>query len=457
MKKLFTILFCLIGLASFGQTPLKTKQITADTARIKKLTVDPVLLTGYGTLFNKNDSLHFESPVKDWNLGKIVYQDSLGYYVMRSDSTTMFVTPSQLTDSLNIVRDTLAKHTDTLELHRVQIAGKQPAGDYATNTQLGAKLDTTLAPYITRMNWPISYADRLKWDGGTGTWFNAVNGRSALGLGDMALETKSRYRLQTDHDSLSTLDEKSYNSLDNKPDLTVYAGKDTLALYRKLANHDSLSALDERSYNSLTDKPDLTVLASKDTLAYYRKLTNHDSLSTLDEKSYTSLTDKPDLSQYATNTALGAKLDTMKATYTDRLHWNTAYTDRLKWDGGSTGLVQSTALTSLGLSVGATLLPAGTTGNLLWHNGTAWVPSTGLSTDGTNIGIGVSGFQEASLDIKRASGISNLQLQSPNGLNKWMLQADANYENDGYFGIFDNYGLCFCRVASPIYIIYLKT
>jgi lysophospholipase L1-like esterase len=37
------------------------------------------------------------------------------------------------------------------------------------------------------------------------------------------------------------------------------------------------------------------------------------------------LTDTPDLSGYATNTALGAKLDTTKATYADRLHWNDAY------------------------------------------------------------------------------------------------------------------------------------
>jgi hypothetical protein len=101
MKKLLTILFCLIGLATFGQTPLKTKQITADTARLKNLTVNPVLLSGYGTLFVKNDSLHFESPVKDWNLGKIVYQDSLGYYVMRSDSTTVFATPTQVAKSQN--------------------------------------------------------------------------------------------------------------------------------------------------------------------------------------------------------------------------------------------------------------------------------------------------------------------------------------------------------------------
>jgi hypothetical protein len=59
--------------------------------------------------------------------------------------------------------------------------------------------------------------------------------------------------------------------------------------FRKLNNHDSLSTLDEKSYNSLTDKPDLTV---------YRLLNNHDSLSTLQEKNYSSLDGKPDLTVY---------------------------------------------------------------------------------------------------------------------------------------------------------------
>lgn len=59
--------------------------------------------------------------------------------------------------------------------------------------------------------------------------------------------------------------------------------------YRKLNNHDSLSTLDEKSYNSLTDKPNLAI---------YRLLNNHDSLSTLDEKAYASLTGKPDLTVY---------------------------------------------------------------------------------------------------------------------------------------------------------------
>lgn len=61
-----------------------------------------------------------------------------------------------------------------------------------------------------------------------------------------------------------------------------------LRLYRLLNNHDSLSVLDEKSYNSLTDKPNLAI---------YRQLNDPDSLSHLQERSYLSLTDVPDLTQ----------------------------------------------------------------------------------------------------------------------------------------------------------------
>jgi len=77
------------------------------------------------------------------------------------------------------------------------------------------------------------------------------------------------------------------------------------ATYRQKTDHDSLSMLDEKSYNSLTDKPDLTS---------YRQKTDHDSLSALDEKSYNSLTDKP-TSLPASDVYLWAKAAT-KPTYT---------------------------------------------------------------------------------------------------------------------------------------------
>jgi hypothetical protein len=101
--------------------------------------------------------------------------------------------------------------------------------------------------------------------------WNSVSGVSQiLNKPDLSI-----YRLLNNHDSLSNLDEKNYSSLIGKPDLSIY---------RTFVNHDSLMNLDERSYNSLTDKPNLSL---------YRLLTNHDSLSSLDERSYNSLTDKP--------------------------------------------------------------------------------------------------------------------------------------------------------------------
>src|ERR1035437_6948876 len=94
--------------------------------------------------------------------------------------------------------------------------------------------------------------------------------------------TLSIYRMNNDHDSLNTLQEKSYNSLTDKPILTIY---------RQNNDHDSLNTLQEKSYNSLNDKPTLTV---------YRQNNDHDSLSTLQEKAYSSLSGKPTLGTAAT-------------------------------------------------------------------------------------------------------------------------------------------------------------
>jgi hypothetical protein len=43
-------------------------------------------------------------------------------------------------------------------------------------------------------HWETAYDDRLKWDGGS-TGLTAATGRTSLGLGDMALETKANYAL----------------------------------------------------------------------------------------------------------------------------------------------------------------------------------------------------------------------------------------------------------------------
>jgi hypothetical protein len=163
-----------------------------------------------------------------------LFTDSLSVPNVAFNATTWNGSYSVFTKNAfrdEIIRYRLLSDHDSLstlqERSYTSLTDKPDLSGYATTTQLGTKLDTVQAPYLTRIHWPVSYDERNHWDGGTGDWFNATNGRSALGLGDMALETKSRYRLQTDHDSLSTLDEKSYNSLDNKPDLTILAPKDT--------------------------------------------------------------------------------------------------------------------------------------------------------------------------------------------------------------------------------------
>ncbi len=151
-----------------------------------------------------------------------------------------------------------------------------------------------------------------------------------------------------DHDSLSTLDEKSYNSLTDKPNITYYPSlqdtlndryrrKDTatVLLSRTRASHDyqpkgiyvtSIATTSPITGGTITSTgtiaiiPDTlaawrtkqnqwkndsvnytkkTYVDNRDTLVRqytrgrYRTMSNHDSLSKLDERSYESLTSKP--------------------------------------------------------------------------------------------------------------------------------------------------------------------
>ena len=164
MKKLLSILFCLISLASFGQTPIKTWQLIADTARLKNNTVKPVLLSGYGTLFNKNDSLHFESPVKDWNLGKLVYQDSLANYVMTADSTTVFATPTQVAKSQNnfVQKNELgsAAMADVSQFVQPQMYIKVIASNGENNIPVVSPLQTT-----TKIFYNGTLIENTRWSG----------------------------------------------------------------------------------------------------------------------------------------------------------------------------------------------------------------------------------------------------------------------------------------------------
>jgi hypothetical protein len=161
----------------------------------------------------------------------------------------------------------------------------------------------------------------------------------------------------------------TWNNANGVP--TKNAIRDEIIRYRLLSNHDSLSTLDERSYNSLTDKPTIPSITPANVTAGSNKITfggtptgaalqpfsidvdqtkiDHNSL--LNYKAtkhfYQSAIDSinPSLAtgllkvttgtgklsvatagtDYITTTQLGAKLDTTSATYADRLHWGLGY------------------------------------------------------------------------------------------------------------------------------------
>jgi len=110
---------------------------------------------------------------------------------------------------------------------------------------------------------------------------------------------------------------------------------DTLQYYRLLNNHDSLSTLQEKNYSSLNGKPDLTI---------YRLQTNHDSLSTLQEKNYSSLDGLPTLPNNSVQSLSGTTVTMnvnsgLRATLT--LSGTTTLTITNLIDGGE-GLIEVT-------------------------------------------------------------------------------------------------------------------
>lgn len=146
---------------------------------------------------------------------------------------------------------------------------------------------------------------------------------TTVDLSDLVNPSLTGYRLKTDHDSLSNLDEKSYNSLTDKPDLTSY---------RQKSDHDSLSALDEKSYNSLTDKP--ASLPASDVYAWAKtptKPTYTKSEVGLGNVDNTSDANKP--ISTATQTALNNLVPFLGADRDVDLGANSISTDTVKIDG----------------------------------------------------------------------------------------------------------------------------
>jgi len=79
-KFLIVALLLLIGFQVQGQVWSGTQVQISQFGRLKKLTVKPTApVTGFGNFYNLNDSLHYETSIKNWNLGEIANIDTLGY------------------------------------------------------------------------------------------------------------------------------------------------------------------------------------------------------------------------------------------------------------------------------------------------------------------------------------------------------------------------------------------
>jgi len=121
MKRLIFIAFLFCSVSGFSQIVNSSILNNSQYISGKKLTVAPAFPpVGFVRTFNLNDSLHFMNSSRDWNLGKILYQDSLGYYYLKTQTDSIVAkvmdTVGLYADSLGFVRDTMHLYIDSINL-----------------------------------------------------------------------------------------------------------------------------------------------------------------------------------------------------------------------------------------------------------------------------------------------------------------------------------------------------
>ena len=180
----------------------------------------------------------------------------------------------------------------------------------------GGILNSSGYPYTGSFPIATSVMDTLKLINRTSFYLNQIDPDYEAALDNYNLYWLTSLGAAYIADSAAIKDTLDAHNLRINAEILARINADLLK--RNLNNHDSLSTLDEKSYNSLTDKPTIPTgsnyfakadsntnanaatkkyvdggLATKQPTGSYRTMTNHDSLSKLDEKSYESLTSKP--------------------------------------------------------------------------------------------------------------------------------------------------------------------